>query len=233
MEQLPGGVDDAALDLPDLQFRNRLPGDRIRLSGGTRKLADVLIDAKVPREERDSLQVLASGDRVLWVEDVAVAADFTLDSGTKGETDWMLSALELAREAAAAGELPVGAVIVRDGEIIATARNETEQTADPTAHAELLAIRRAAQSLGDWRLSDCTMYVTLEPCAMCFGAMQQSHLESVVFAASNMREGATGSVADLDLLPWKRKVIVRRGPLEREASSLLTEFFKDRRNGTS
>lgn len=231
--QLPEGILETALELPDLQFRNRLPGDRIRLAGGTRKVSDVLIDAKVPRENRDALQLLASGEQVLWIENVAVSVDFAARPVGQGETDWMLKALELAREAAAAGELPVGAVIVRDGQVVASARNETEQTGDPTAHAELLAVRRAAATTGDWRLSGCTLYVTLEPCAMCFGAMQQSHLESVVFAASNRREGATGSVADLDLLPWKRKVTVRRGPLEREAGQLLTDFFRVRRNGTS
>ena len=137
---------------------------------------------------------------------------------------------ELAAEAAAAGEMPVGAVVVREGRILAAARNETEASGDPTAHAELLAIRRAAQSIGDWRLDGCTLFVTLEPCAMCFGAMQQAHLEPVGYAARNLREGATGSVADLDLLPWKRSVRVEAGPFASEAAGLLQEFFRERRN---
>ncbi len=230
--QLPGGVAESALDLPDLQLRARQPGDRIRMAGGTRKLSDVLIDAKIPREERESLQVLASDGQVIWVEGVGAAHDFRAANGAASDSHFMRAALQLAGEAGRAGELPVGAVIVRDGEIIASARNEAESSRDPTAHAELLAIRRAAELTGDWRLTGCTLYVTLEPCAMCFGAMLQAHLPTVVYAARNTREGATGSVADLDLLPWKRKVKVLRGPHGQEAAEMLTEFFRDRRNGT-
>ena len=232
VDQLPTGVAPAALALPDLQFRARQPGDRIRLSGGSRKLSDVLIDAKIPREERESLKVLASDRQVIWLEGIGAAVDFSEPTGEATDSHFMRAALELAREAGAAGELPVGAVIVRNGGIIASARNEAETSRDPTAHAELLAIRRAAELTGDWRLTDCTLYVTLEPCPMCFGAMLQAHLPAVVYAAGNRREGATGSVADLDLLPWKRKVAVKRGPHEREAAELLTEFFRNRRNGT-
>lgn len=233
ISQLPAGVAGSALNLPDLKLRARQSGDRIRMPGGTRKLSDVLIDAKVPREERDSLQVLASDRQVIWVQGVGAADDFKAGNGTATDSQFMRVALELASEAAHAGELPVGAVIVRDGEIIASARNEAESSNDPTAHAELLAIRRAAELTGDWRLTDCTLYVTLEPCAMCFGAMLQAHLHSVVYAARNNREGATGSVADLDLLPWKRKVAVKRGPHEREAADLLTAFFRNRRNAAT
>lgn len=231
-DQLPPGVSTRALELPDLEYRARMAGDRIRLSGGTRKLSDVLIDAKIPREDRDALRVLASGARVIWVDSVATAVDYSEASQAPGEAEFMGAALELAKEASAAGELPVGAVVVRDGRVLASARNETEASGDPTAHAELLAVRRAAETLGDWRLTDCTLYVTLEPCAMCFGAMQQAHLATVVYAARNRREGATGSVADLDLLPWKRTVKVETGPYAREASELLTEFFRRRRDGT-
>ncbi len=230
--QLPAGVDAAALGLPDLVMRTRQAGDRIRMSAGSRKVSDVLIDAKIPREDRDSLQVLASGGEVVWVEGVATAAGYAAER-VPGAADFMLAALGLAEEAAAAGELPVGAVVVHEGKVIASARNESEGSRDPTAHAEMLAIRRAAAAIGDWRLTDCTLYVTLEPCAMCFGAMLQSHLGKVVYAAGNRREGATGTVADLDLLPWKRKVAVSRGPLAREAAALLSEFFRNRRNGSS
>lgn len=231
--QLPAGVSGDALALPDLQFRSRLPGDRMRLRAGTRKLADVLIDARVPREQRDSLRLLASGNQVIWVDGIGPAADFDSGAGADGPSRFMHLALELAQQAAAAGELPVGAVVVRDGEVIASAHNTTEATADPTAHAEVLALRQAAAALADWRLSGCTLYVTLEPCAMCFGAMQQAHLDRVVYAAANTREGATGSVADLDLLPWKRKLLVERGPYRQQAAALLQEFFRQRRNGAA
>lgn len=227
--ELPEGVLPAALELPGLTFRSRQPGDRIRLPGGTRKVADVLIDAKLPREERGAVRLLASGNTVIWIEGIAVAADFADGTRAPSEANWMRQALELAREAAAAGELPVGAVIVRDGAVIASSRNSTEADSDPTAHAELRAIRQAATRLGDWRLNGCTLYVTLEPCLMCFGAMQQAHLSRVVYAARNLREGAAGGVADVDLLPWKRSVTVEQGPFAREAAELLSGFFRQRR----
>lgn len=232
-EQLPAGVAEAALELPGLVLRSRQPGDRIRLAAGSRKLSDVLIDAKVPREERDAVRVLASGSDVIWVDGIAVATEYASGPAQPDDRHFMRLALELAREAAAAGELPVGAVIVRNGQVLASARNETEARSDPTAHAELLAVQRAAETVADWRLTDCSLYVTLEPCAMCFGAMQQAHLDTVVFAAANHREGATGSVADLDLLPWKRKLQVRRGPYAKEAGELLSDFFRNRRDAFS
>ena len=227
--ELPAGVSPAALRLPDLKYRGPRPGDRIRLAAGSRKLSDVFTDRKVPREQRPGIEVLASGSEVVWVDGLATAAGFCSPGGTSGDAAFMRAALDLATEAASAGEMPVGAVIVRDGAIIASARNETEALADPTAHAELLAVRRAAAALGDWRLEGCTLYVTLEPCTMCFGAMQQAHLDSVVYAAGNLREGATGGVADLDLLPWKRTMNVRRGPYARQAAELLSGFFRQRR----
>ncbi len=230
-DQLPEGVAPSALELPDLEYRSRLPGDRIRLSAGTRKLSDVLIDHKVPREERDGIRLLASGRNVIWIEGIATAVDYDARGAADGDVEFMRTALQLAREAASVGELPVGAVIVADGRIVAGARNETEALGDPTAHAELLAIRRASETLGDWRLTGCTMYVTLEPCTMCFGAMQQAHLAAVVYAAGNSREGATGGVADLDLLPWKRSVRVEAGPFRKEAAELLSSFFRQRRDG--
>lgn len=238
--QLPDGVSTAVLELPDLQLRGRRPGDRIRLAGGTRKVSDVLIDARVPREQRDSLAVLASGRDVLWIEgvavahgmragDAAVAQPGDIQSQERRDRRFMQLALAEAGRAASLGELPVGAVVVRGQELLAAAHNETEQAGDPSAHAEVLAIRRAAAALGNWRLGDCSLYVTLEPCPMCFGAMQQAHLPEVVYAASNVREGAFGGVADVDLLPWKRRISARRGPLAEESAALLREFFARRR----
>ena len=107
---------------------------------------------------------------------------------------WMRMALALAEEALDAGETPVGCVIVRAGEIIATARNRREEARDPTAHAEMLAIREAARKTGNWRLSDCEMYVTLEPCPMCAGAVSQARLGRLVFGAFDKERGCAGSV---------------------------------------
>jgi tRNA(Ile)-lysidine synthase len=228
--QLPPGVSRTALEQPGLEFRFRRPGDRIKLQGGTKKLSDLLIDRKIPREDRDSLRLLTSGSNVLWVEGVATAAGVA-EPGVADAVDagFMAEALQQARLAAAAGELPVGAVIVRDGAVIARAHNETERTRDPAAHAELLAIRRAAAGLSDWRLTGCTLYVTLEPCPMCFGAMQQAHLPRIVYGAVNRREGALGGVTDLNTLPWKRHMEVAGGVKAPASAKLLSDFFIHRR----
>jgi tRNA(Ile)-lysidine synthase len=230
---LPEEVSNTVLDLPGLVFRSRRPGDRIRLSGGSKKLSDLLIDRKVPREQRDSLRLLASGSSVLWIEGVATAPEAARQPVAAGDGQFMNEALGQARLAAAAGELPVGAVLVHGGQVIARAHNETEQLGDATAHAEILAIRRAAQALGDWRLADCTLYVTLEPCPMCFGAIQQAHLPRIVYGASNDREGALGGVTDLNALPWKRHIEVAGGVKASAAARLLSDFFllkRDRRS---
>lgn len=109
----------------------------------------------------------------------------------------MRLALEQARQAAAQGEIPVGAVLTRNGQVVAQAHNLRQTTHDPTAHAELLCMRAAAQVLGDWRLRDCTLYVTLEPCPMCAGAMVMSQLGACYYGASDPRQGCCGSVYDL------------------------------------
>jgi tRNA(Ile)-lysidine synthase len=227
--QLPLEVSRSALELPGLVFRFRQPGDRITLAGGTKKLSDLLIDRKVPREERDSLRLLASGSSILWVEGVVTAASVARAGAGSIDAKFMAEALAQARLAAATGELPVGAVIVHDDQVIARAHNETEQLGDATAHAELLAIRRAAQALGDWRLQGCTLYVTLEPCPMCFGAVQQAHLPRVVYGATNTREGALGGVTDLNVLPWKRQLEVAGGVEATAAAKLLSDFFTNKR----
>lgn len=228
---LPAEVSVSALGYPDLQLRSRRPGDRIRLAGGSKKLSDLLIDRKVPREERDALRVLASGQDLLWVERIAVAPEVSAAGPDPDAADarFMRLALKQAEAAALHGELPVGAIIVKDGVVISEAHNGTEAAGDPSAHAELLAVRRAAARLGDWRLNGCTLYVTLEPCPMCFGALQQAHLPEVVYGATNLREGALGGVADLNALPWKRKLTVRRGPFAAQAAEQLSVFFATRR----
>ena len=139
-------------------------------------------------------------------------------------------ALELAREAAAQGDVPVGAVVVRDGVVIGSGANRTARDADPTAHAELLAIRAAATSLGSWRLEGCTLYVTLEPCAMCAGAIVLSRLDRLVFGAWDDKAGMVGSVGDLVRHPrLNHRPDVLAGVRAEECGRLLSEFFKSNR----
>ncbi len=227
---LPQGVDPAVLErFPGLELRARLPGDRIRLAGGRRLLSDVLIDRKVPREERDALRVLAAGSEVLWVEGTVAAADLAVEEPDH-ERALMLRALELARAAGERGELPVGALVWRDGEVLAEATNRGRGDRDPTAHAEILALREAAARAGDRRLVGATLVVTLEPCPMCYGAVLQTHLARVVYGADNRREGALGSVVDLRAGDWKRAPEVRGGLLARTSARLLETFFEVRRS---
>ncbi len=142
----------------------------------------------------------------------------------------MALALERAREAERHGDVPIGAVIVRDGEPLAAAANERELRADPTAHAEILAIRAAAEALGGWRLPGTTLYVTLEPCAMCAGAIVLARIPTVVYGAVDPKAGAAGSVLDVLAEPaLNHRPQVIGGVLESECSSLLTGFFAARR----
>jgi tRNA(Ile)-lysidine synthase len=145
------------------------------------------------------------------------------------DINFMKHAVKLAAGAAKQGELPVGCVIVKNNEVIAEAHNETEMSKDPTAHAEVLAMRRAAEKLGDWRLEGCTLYVTLEPCPMCFGTILQAHVSKVVYGAKNTKDGALGSVLDMQDAPWKRTVEVKGGVLAKECAKLLTDFFAKKR----
>jgi tRNA(Arg) A34 adenosine deaminase TadA len=172
--------------------------------------------------------VLASGQEVLWIQDIV--ADVRVAKPKRNlDVDYMKRALELAKKAAELGELPVGCIIVKDSEIIAEAHNETEASKDPTAHAEVLAMRRAAEKLGDWRLESCTLYVTLEPCPMCFGTILQAHVSKVAYGARNARDGALGSVMDMQDAPWKRHVEIKSGVLAKECGKLLTSFFDKKR----
>lgn len=228
-DQLPKDVNpDCLTQFPDLVLRSRRAGDRISLQGGSKKLKDLLIDKKIPQEDRDSLRVLASGRQVLWVEGVAANPEI-MKMSKNDDAHFMKLALSEAQQAFEANELPVGAVIVQENKVIAAAHNLTESLSDPTAHAELLAIKQASQMVGDWRLRHCTLYVTLEPCSMCFGAIQQAHIGKLVYAASNHREGALGSVSNLNELAWKRKLSVKQGILEKSCADLLEQFFKDKR----
>ncbi|MDX6602722.1 MAG: tRNA(adenine34) deaminase [Solirubrobacterales bacterium] len=144
----------------------------------------------------------------------------------------MALAIERAREADRHGDVPIGAVIARGEEVLAAAGNERELRADPTAHAEILAIRAAAEALGGWRLPDTTLYVTLEPCAMCAGAIVLARIPAVVFGAPDPKAGAAGSVLDVLAEPaLNHRPEVTGGVLEPECASLLREFFVARRSG--
>jgi tRNA(adenine34) deaminase len=142
----------------------------------------------------------------------------------------MAVALEEARAAAAAGEVPVGAVLVCDGEPLARNHNRTRERSDPTAHAEILVLRDAAAQRGDWRLVDCVLYATLEPCAMCAGAIVLARVDRLVFATADPKAGMCGSLGNIvedDRL--NHRVRVERGVLEGEAAELLRRFFQARR----
>jgi tRNA(adenine34) deaminase len=143
---------------------------------------------------------------------------------------FMRLALREAERAPGHGDVPVGAVIVREGEVAASGHNERELRHDPTAHAELLAIREAARALGSWRLLDCVLYVTLEPCAMCAGAIVLSRLPRVIYGASDPKAGAAGSILDILAEPrLNHRPEVAAGLLAEESSLLLREFFGSRR----
>jgi tRNA(adenine34) deaminase len=143
----------------------------------------------------------------------------------------MQQVISLAREVKSSGDVPVGALIVNEaGEILSIGKNEREKDNDPTAHAEILAIRRAGEKLGSWRLDDLTLIVTLEPCVMCAGAILQSRLKRLVFGAFDQKAGAVGS--SLDVIRDVRalsKVEVISGVLEKECAKLLTDFFATKR----
>jgi tRNA(adenine34) deaminase len=142
----------------------------------------------------------------------------------------MTLALTQARVALDAGEVPVGAVVLRDGQVIASGSNASIVGHDPTAHAEIQALRAAALLLGNYRLSDCELFVTLEPCAMCVGAILHARIKRVVFGAADSKTGAAGSVIDLFVNPrLNHQTQVQGGLLEAECSSLLQTFFQERR----
>jgi tRNA(adenine34) deaminase len=152
-------------------------------------------------------------------------------SSSETDAHWMRQALAQAQAAGQAGEVPVGAVVVRGGEVIATGRNAPVQGHDPTAHAEIMALRAAAQRLGNYRLEGCTLYVTLEPCAMCSGAMLHARVPRVVFGAADPKTGAAGSVVDLFASrQLNHQTQVQGGVLADECAALLAAFFRERRS---
>lgn len=154
-------------------------------------------------------------------------------AGLEEHERWMREALAEAARALAAGDVPVGAVAVRDGRVVGRAYNRKEAARDPTAHAEMLALQEAARTLGGWRLPGVTLYCTLEPCPMCAGAMIQSRLPRLVYAVDDPKAGAAGSVVDLlqhEGLNHRLEVV--KGVLAKEAGALLQAFFEGLRDGS-
>lgn len=152
--------------------------------------------------------------------------------GSDADADAMGLALEEARAALAHGDVPVGAVVLVDGDVVARRHNEREAANDPTAHAEVLALRDAASTLGRWRLDDATLVVTLEPCAMCAGAAVSARLGRLVIGAPDLKAGATGSLYNLCADPrLNHEVPITAGVRADEAADLLTAFFAARRSG--
>ena len=167
-----------------------------------------------PRQEQQFRQTLEGSD----------------DDRRRDDGRWMHSALEAAREAAEAGDVPVGAVLVHGGRELARCGNRREQDQDPTAHAEIVALRAAAAALGNHRLDEATLYVTLEPCPMCLGAILEARVARLVFGAYDERAGAAGSAIDLTAtLPSTYRLEVNGGLLREECAALLAEFFAERR----
>lgn len=204
-------------------------GDKMRRGSGTKLVHEVLIDEKIPAHERANLYVQETGGYV-----TEIAGLFRVNSD--GHVEWterhrkfMSVALAEALRAANAGEVPVGAVVVSSsGEILGTGRNRREN-GSPLAHAEIEAITRAAEATGDWRLAGATLYVTLEPCPMCAGAILQTHMNHVVFGADNYRDGALGTVTNLFGANWKRSVAVTGGIFADKSAKLLRMAFEEAR----
>jgi tRNA(adenine34) deaminase len=168
-------------------------------------------------------------------------ADSRIDKGIIGagsttltaDEQYIRNAIDLARDAAKRNEVPIGAVVVREGSIIAAATNRTVRDQDPTAHAEVLAIREASSKLDRWRLDDCTLYVTIEPCAMCAGAIVLSRIKRVVFGAWDDKAGMAGSVGDLLRHPrLNHRPEVRGGVLADDCAELVENFFRAQRATT-
>lgn len=145
------------------------------------------------------------------------------------DKEYMQEALLLAKEAADLGEVPVGAVVVRKGEIIGRGHNLRENKRSSVAHAEIIAIEQACETIGNWRLSDCTLYVTMEPCPMCAGAIVNSRIERVVFGCSDAAAGCCGSVINFNAYPFNHSFEICGGVCEAQCAELLKEFFEKKR----
>ena len=145
------------------------------------------------------------------------------------DRDFMMQALELAKEAAAEGEVPVGCVITRNGEVVGAGRNRRERGKSALCHAELEAIGQACEKLGGWRLWECTLYVTLEPCPMCAGAIINARIPRVVYGAGDAKAGSCGSVCNLFDMAYNHHPTVEAGLMEEECAGILKDFFRELR----
>ncbi|MFI3207147.1 MAG: nucleoside deaminase [Clostridia bacterium] len=145
------------------------------------------------------------------------------------KNEFMLECLRLAHLALEQGEVPVGAIVELDGKIIGFGHNQTEKLQDPTAHAEVLAIKMACKNLGNWRLCGANLYVSMEPCVMCTGTIINSRIKRVIFGAHDRIGGALGSAVDLTKMNKSKKILIYRGFMEAECASLLRGFFKNLR----
>ncbi len=192
-------------------------------------LAEAVTTARAARSSQREARKQAWLSRA--VEAIQVTEEPALQPEAHPQDEmYMRRAIDQAHNAWALSEVPVGAVIVKDGEIIATGFNQPIAHADPTAHAEIQAIRAAAEALGNYRLNHCALYVTLEPCAMCAGAIQHARIERVIFGAPDPKTGACGSVVDLFAEPkLNHHARVRGGVLAAECGGLLSRFFAERR----
>jgi tRNA(adenine34) deaminase len=188
--------------------------------------------ASTVAQARSADQTQRENRRRAWLAsqiEVTEGGDVAVGEASADET-FMRLALDQAHNAWALSEVPVGAVIVKDKKVLATGFNQPIGTADPTAHAEVRAMRAAAQLLGNYRLTECELYVTLEPCAMCAGAMQHARIKRLVFGASDPKTGACGSIVDLFAEPQlNHHTTVRSGVLAEESRQLLSSFFVERR----
>lgn len=170
-----------------------------------------------------SAQTPPGGDKRPWRDRSTLPAPDSYER-------WMSEALEMARLAARADEVPIGAVVVRQGELIAREHERKIELHDPTAHAEVLALREAARQTGDWRLEDCTLFVTLEPCAMCAGATLLARIPLLVYGARNDKFGAVETHTHLlELERWNHRVECTGGILAPQCAAVLTEFFARKR----
>ncbi len=164
------------------------------------------------------------------MDDTLLRKIYPSQLGEKDDEFYMKLAYNQAVDAFDLDEVPVGALVVREGEIIGSAHNEVDRTGDPTAHAEVLAITQAARHIGDWRLNDCTLYVTKEPCPMCAGALIMGRVGRVVFAVEDPKMGYLGGAADVNATPTNNhRVEVAKGVLEEECRAILKNFFGKKR----
>jgi len=161
---------------------------------------------------------------------MAKTRENTTELRSEEDAAWMEQALEQARVAAAAGEVPVGALVIKDGQVLGRGHNRNLQEHDPTAHAEIIALRQAAAQSGNHRLAGCTMFSTIEPCSMCAGALVHARIARLVYGASDPKAGAAGSVLQVLNHPrLNHKMEITAGVLSDQCSQILQEFFRDRR----